>query len=133
VLERETVQVQLEAPLAHCESHGAEEGAYPITKVGTRDHHSGPFLAVEKGDGFEHIFNVWISMSDVIVRVQAWGTIRTSVSPVVALDLGNARDVAGSERTMSRSAKTMSILPMGSGKEAIVGYRAVDDVRAVGG
>ena len=50
----------------------------PVTEVDARDHHSGPFLAVDEGQSLEHVFDV-------------------AMSPVVALDLGDGGNIASTE------------------------------------
>ena len=50
----------------------------PVTKVGTPNHHSRPLFAVDEGQSLKNIFNI-------------------AMSPVVALDLGDRGNVAGTE------------------------------------
>ena len=52
--------------------------AEPVAEVGALNHQGGPFLAVQEGQGLEHVLDV-------------------AVAPVVALDLGNRGDVAGAK------------------------------------
>jgi hypothetical protein len=71
--------------------------AQPVAEVNATDVHGGPFFAVEEAHRREHVLDVCrrsvYERGALTMRGQ-----RTSMPPVVALNLSNGRDVAGAER-----------------------------------